>query len=244
VLYQLSYAGARLILGGIAAGLVAARRRYPSISVAPAGDDPAVAKERVPKRREGNEIEFSRIVAFSDGVFAIAITLLVLNFDISRELAGSEVAEALWDERENLLAFAVSFAVIGRFWVVHHRFFGEVKAFDGRLIGLNLVYLGWIVLIPFSSEVLGEYASETAAVVLYSANLAGVVLIGMLMMADAHRAGLISTDVTEHRESRIRSLYIAFVFLLSIPVAFVAPGVAPLLWLALFLDPSARLARR
>lgn len=203
-----------------------------------------MAKERVPKQRDGNEIEFSRIVAFSDGVFAIAITLLVLNFDISRDLAGSEVADALWDERENLLAFVVSFAVIGRFWLVHHRFFGEVNAFDARLIVLNLVYLGWIVLIPFSSEVLGEYASETAAVVLYSANLAGVVLVGMLMMADAHRAGLISTDARKRRESHNRSLYIASVFLLSIPVAFVAPGIAPLLWLVLFVGPSARLARR
>lgn len=203
-----------------------------------------MAKERVSKRREGNEIEFARIVAFSDGVFAIAITLLVLNFDISRDLASGEVGDALWDQRENLIAFAVSFAVIGRFWVVHHRFFGEVTAFDGRLLGLNLLYLGWVVLIPFSSEVLGEYASETAAVVLYSANLAGVVLIGLLMAADAHRAGLLSTSAAEHRESRIRSLYIASVFLLSIPVALVAPGIAPLLWLVLFFDPAARIARR
>ena len=52
--------------------------------------------------------------------------------------------------------------MIGRFWLVHHRFFGEVKAFDNRLLGLNMLYLGCIVLIPFSSEVLGEYGGETA----------------------------------------------------------------------------------
>ena len=50
--------------------------------------------------------------------------------------------------------------MIGRFWLVHHRFFGEVTAFDGRLIGLNMLYLAWIVLIPFSSEVLGEYGGR------------------------------------------------------------------------------------
>jgi len=121
----------------------------------------------MPKRREGHEIEFSRIVAFSDGVFAIAITLLVLNLGIPKHLQGSEVASALWDQRESLLAYAISFAVIGRFWLVHHRFFSGVVGFDSRLIALNLFYLGAIVLIPFSSEVLGEYGGKTAAVALY-----------------------------------------------------------------------------
>jgi uncharacterized membrane protein len=201
-----------------------------------------VARERTAKRREGNEIEFSRIVAFSDGVFAIAITLLVLNLGIEKGLSGGEIDDALWDQRESFFAFAISFAVIGRFWVVHHRFFGEVDAFDGRLLGLNLLYLGWIVLIPFSSEVLGEYGSKTTAVVVYSVNLALVVLIGLLMGADARRRGLTGTDHREHRENQVRGAYIAGIFLLSIPLAFVAPSVAPYLWLALFIDPSPRLA--
>ena len=203
-----------------------------------------MAKERVAKRREGNEIEFSRIVAFSDGVFSIAITLLVLSLGIANNLGHGEVGDALWDQRENLLAYALSFAVIGRFWVVHHRFFGEVTAFDGRLIALNLVYLGWIVLIPFSSEVLGEYGDQTAGVVLYAVNLSGVVLIGMLMAADAHRGGITSANLATQEEARSRSIYIASVFLLSIPVAFIAPGLAPLMWLVLFVDPAKRLATR
>ncbi len=134
--------------------------------------------------------------------------------------------------------------MIGRFWVVHHRFFGEVTAFDGRLIALNLVYLGWIVLIPFSSEVLGEYGDQTAGVVLYAINLSGVVLIGMLMAADAHRGGITSAGLATQQEARSRSIYIASVFLLSIPVAFISPGLAPLMWLVLFVDPAKRLANR
>jgi uncharacterized membrane protein len=203
-----------------------------------------MAKQRVAKRREGNEIEFSRIVAFSDGVFSIAITLLVLSLGIKSGLAGGEVGSALWDQRENLLAYAISFAVIGRFWLVHHRFFSEVRAFDGRLIALNLLYLGWIVLIPFSSEVLGKYGEQTAAVVLYSANLLGVVLVGMLLSTDADRGGLTSVDRATQREARDRSLFIASVFALSIPIAFVVPSLAPYAWLVLFLDPAGRLAAR
>ena len=196
------------------------------------------------KRREGNEIEFSRIVAFSDGVFAVAITLLALNLSIDADVPKDEVADAIWDQRENFLAYAISFAVVGRFWLVHHRFFGEVKAFDGRLISLNILYLSFIVLIPFSSQVLGDFGGETASVVVYAVNLAAVVLIGQWMIADARGAGLTTIDAASHRESRIRSAYIASVFLASIPLAFVAPSFAPLLWLVLFFDPSERIVRR
>lgn len=196
------------------------------------------------KRRAENEIEFGRIVAFSDGVFAIAITLLVLNLEIAKGLTEGQIDNALWAQREDFLAYAISFAVIGRFWLVHHRFFGEVEAFDGRLIGLNLVYLGFIVLIPFSSELLGEYGGKTTALVFYSVNLALVVLLGLLMSADARRRGLTRIDGRTHRENQIRGTYIAGIFLISIPLAYVAPNIAPYFWLVLFVDPASRLAGR
>jgi uncharacterized membrane protein len=202
-----------------------------------------MARERKTKRREGNEIEFSRIVAFSDGVFAIAITLLVLAINVPNELFGESLADALWDQRQDLLAYALSFAVIGRFWLLHHRFFGEVTAFDGRLLVLNIFYLAWIVLIPFSSEVLGDHGAEAPAIILYAANLSGVVLTGYWMAADARSAGLTQIDTAAHHEQRYRALYIAAVFLASIPVAVVAPGIAPFMWLALFFDPASRFAR-
>ena len=203
---------------------------------------PRMARRHAAKRRTENEIEFGRIVAFSDGVFAIAITLLVLNLGIEKGLTEGQIDDALWDQREVFLAYAISFAVIGRFWLVHHRFFAEVEAFDGRLLGLNLVYLGFVVLIPFSSELLGEYGGKTTAVVFYSLNLAVVVLLGLLMSADARRRGLTSIDDRTHRENRLRSAYIAGIFLLSIPLAYLAPTLAPYLWLVLFIDPSRRLA--
>jgi uncharacterized membrane protein len=203
-----------------------------------------MAHGRTLKRRAENEVGFGRIVAFSDGVFSIAITLLVLNLGIKKGLTEGQIDDALWDQREVFFAYAISFAVIGRFWLVHHRFFSEVDAFDGRLISLNLFYLGWIVLIPFSSEVLGEYGGKTTAVVLYSVNLAVVVLLGLLMGVDARRRGLTKIDDRTHRENQIRATYIAGIFLLSIPIALVAPNLAPWLWLVLFIDPSSRLAAR
>jgi uncharacterized membrane protein len=203
-----------------------------------------MARSAAPKQRDENEIEFSRIVAFSDGVFAIAITLLVLSLDVDRGLSSDELWRTIRDLWDNFLAYAVSFAVIGRFWVIHHRFFGEVKAFDGRLLSLNLLYLAAIVLIPFSSKVLGEYGGDTPAVVVYAANLAAVVLIGLWLTSYAHRAGLTTLPPEAQRESWIRAAYIAAIFGASIPIAFVAPNVSELMWLALFFDPSRRLASR
>ena len=201
-----------------------------------------MTRQEAAKKREENEIEFSRIVAFSDGVFAIAITLLVLELKIPEALDGGQtVADALWDQRQQFLAYGISFAVIGRYWVIHHRFFGEVTGFDGRLLTLNLFYLAWIVLIPFSSQLLGDYGDTTTGIVVYAVNLTAVSLIGWWMAADGQRAGLTRLGADDEREYRFRAFFVASVFLLSIPVAFVSPSIAPFFWLALWFDPSKRL---
>jgi uncharacterized membrane protein len=201
-----------------------------------------VARARELKTREENEVEFGRIVAFSDGVFSIAITLLVLAIDPG--IPKEKLAHELWEMHEALLAYAISFAVIGRFWVIHHGFFSDVKAFDGRLIALNMFYLAWIVLIPFSSQVLGEYGGQLPAVVVYSANLTGVVLVGQWMRWDAHRAGLTDRDEMTGKEDLVSSIFIACVFLLSIVVALWDASIAPFTWFLLFIEGRGRLVER
>ena len=202
-----------------------------------------MAEEESAKPREGNEIEFSRIVAFSDGVFSIAITLLVLNLLIPKtEVDGSDRPGDL-GQRENFLSYAISFAVIGRFWLVHHRFFGEVTAFDGRLIALNLLYLGFIVLIPFSSSVLGDFGGTTAVVV-YAVNLSVVVLVGLWMTADAHRAGLTSADAIDAAR-RTGPLQLHRLGLPALdPGRLLRPDRRQLMWLVLFFDPTDRIVAR
>lgn len=191
------------------------------------------------KHRQENEVEFSRIVAFSDGVFAIAITLLVLQLEVPEHASDGKLWPELWAQRQDLFAYAISFAVVGRFWLVHHRFFGEVVRFDSRLIALNLFYLAWIVLMPFSSDVLGDHGGAEAAVVLYAVNLVGVILVGSLLFAYAHRSGLTRTSPEEVRADRRRALTIAAFFLVSIPIAFLNPTLAPYCWLALFVSGTA-----
>jgi uncharacterized membrane protein len=185
-------------------------------------------------RREDG-VEFSRIVAFSDGVFAIAITLLVLSLHIPEELKGQSVGGALWDQSGDLLAYGLSFAVIGRLWLVHHRFFGEITAFDRRLMSLNLVYLGFVVLIPFPSEVLGDHGDTRAGVILYAATLAITNLLGGVMYLYAARAGLTRERFLSYVENplRLRNVAGGLIFLVSIPVAFIHPYAAIAVWCTL-----------
>jgi TMEM175 potassium channel family protein len=105
----------------------------------------------------------------------------VLNLSVPEHIHGDDLNEVLWEQRQDLIAYAISFAVIGRFWVVHHRFFSSVVGFDGRLLALNLFYLGWIALFPFSAQSSVTHAGDAAAIVLYAVNLSGITLVGMLV---------------------------------------------------------------
>ena len=195
------------------------------------------------RRRDEAEVEFNRIVAFSDGVFAIAITLLVLGLLIPEHL--HDLLEALTDQWTDLLAFAISFAVIGRFWLMHHRFFAALDRFDGTLMVLNLVYLACVTLVPFTSQVLGDYSEETAAVVLYALNLILVSLVFQGQLAYAYRRDLMRPEARayERRYTGPANFLMAGVFALSIPVAFASTEAAEAMWLLLFVS-GRRLADR
>ena len=183
------------------------------------------------RHRDEARVEFNRIVAFSDGVFAIAITLLVLGLLIPQ--GQSDLTKALFGQEADLLAYAISFAVIGRLWIAHHRFFAALERFDGTLMGLNLVYLAFLALVPFTSSVLGDYSRETAAVVLYAINLACVSLTFQAQIIYAHRASGVAREF-ERRKAGPANFLVATVFLVSIPIAFVSPTAASVIWMGVF----------
>jgi uncharacterized membrane protein len=192
----------------------------------------AVAGGRA-RHRDEAEVEFNRIVAFSDGVFAIAITLLVLGLLIPE--GASDLSRTLLDQWPDLLAYAISFAVIGRLWIAHHRFFATLERFDGALMVLNLVYLAFLVLVPFTSQVLGDYGGQTPAVVLYALNLASVSLAFQAQIIYAYRGGLVWPEGRDaERRFGPANFVVAAVFLASIPVAFVSTAAATLMWIGVF----------
>jgi uncharacterized membrane protein len=208
------------------------------------------ARRGDPRRREEWGIEFSRIVAFSDGVFAIAITLLVLQINIPAHLPqGTTLFEEIVDQETDFIAYAISFAVLGKLWLAHHRFFAAVERFDSVLMGLNLLYLAWIVLVPFTSEVLGDHGDESAGVILYAIVLAGVSLTFQVQIGYSSRNSLLRPQLREIEQRVIgpANFLFAAVFLLSIPVALVSPMAGILMWAVIFFTGGrlgARIAAR
>jgi uncharacterized membrane protein len=98
-----------------------------------------------------------RLEAFSDGVLAIAITLLVIEIRPPTHESGVSLASALWDQWPSYAAYFVSFMQIGVIWLNHHRVFQAVRAVDGTLLVLNLLLLMWVALIPFPTAVVADY---------------------------------------------------------------------------------------
>jgi uncharacterized membrane protein len=114
--------------------------------------------------------EVDRIAAFSDGVFAIAITLLSLQLAIP---AAGDLGAALSHLGYGMFSFVLSFLVIGAFWVSHHRLFALIVRWDARLLWLNLFSLFFIVLIPFTTTVIAAHGQSALGVVVYAASLVG-----------------------------------------------------------------------
>jgi uncharacterized membrane protein len=190
---------------------------------------------RATLHRDDAGVEFSRVVAFSDGVFAIAITLLVLSLQLPADV--DELGSALSDQLDELVAYAISFAVVGRFWLSHHRFYASLDRFDGTLMGLNLLYLAWVVLVPFSSDLLGNYGEEPISVIIYACNMVGASATFEIQILYSYRKGLIRRRdrALERRYAGPANFLVVAVFLVSIPVALVNTYVAQAMWLAIFL---------
>jgi uncharacterized membrane protein len=194
-------------------------------------------------RREESELEFARIVAFSDGVFAIAMTLLVLALHVPEDV--SDLTQVLEDQLPDLFAFVLSFAVLAQVWYFHHRFFGSLGRFDATLIALNFLYLGLVALVPFTSELIGDYGHESIAAVVYATNMAGVGIVGAVMVRYAFARELIKPQIASAFGIRggPESWWVGIVFLVSIPIAAISANAAEWSWLVLLVGGGVVLRR-
>jgi uncharacterized membrane protein len=123
-------------------------------------------------------VDRSRLEAFSDGVFAVAITLLALNLTVEGP-GRVTLQHQLWEHRWSFAAYLLSFFVIGIIWVNHHALVKSIALVDRTLLFLNLVLLLFVVLIPFSTTTVAQYLpvggrDVKVAMVLYSAVFLGM----------------------------------------------------------------------
>ena len=196
-------------------------------------DDAPRPKAHIFKR---GELEFDRLAFFSDAIYAISLTLLVVDLavpTISDASSGQDLWEALGDVSSEILMFFISFLVIGSFWLAHHRFVAKLGAVDRTLMFGSLCYLSFIAFLPFPSGLLGEYADNPVAVALYALCIAAVASLEVVLFAVARRRDLLTVSPTDEvfRWGIAAGLAPAGLFLLSIPIAFVSPLLGILSWI-------------
>jgi uncharacterized membrane protein len=190
------------------------------------GDDPAkVLFER--------EHDPSRVLALTDGVFAIIITLLVLEVHVPELKPGESLNHALQAVRPSLNAFVITFVLAGMYWVGHRDLFALIRRTDRGLVWLNILYLLPVCLLPFAASLLGRYNQEPRALRIY-----GLVLILIAAMrtvtwlyttARPHLLWL-RLDHRQRRAGLALAILPGFAYLLAILLA----GVAPAMTLAIY----------
>ena len=191
----------------------------------------------MPSATEAERRELDRVGAFSDGVFAIAITLLVLNIEVPN-VPGRDLGSAISDLSDDFVAYGIGFAVIGLFWYEHHKLFATLVRASGRLVLVNTAFLALIALMPFTTAVLGRY-DEPLAVALYAGNVGLTLILAGLTALVAIDGGLSAEPDPDRTRSRRREVLIdttgrALVFLLSIPIAYtISESLAKWFWLLL-----------
>ncbi|MFA5867693.1 MAG: TMEM175 family protein [Actinomycetota bacterium] len=171
----------------------------------------------------------NRLETLVDGIFAIAMTLLVLNLKVptmSDQQAMADLPAALGRLWPHFFAFGLSFVLLASFWMAHHRQFHFIEKVDSVFIWLNVLMLGLIVLVPFSTSLMGEYEASHIAVVFFELNLFGI---GVCMYLYWWYAGinnrLLSDKATEttFRYGLKRSAVLPVVSLIAVGISLVSP---------------------
>jgi uncharacterized membrane protein len=177
-----------------------------------------------------------RLTLFSDGIFAFAITLLAVDIrvpDLVSSLAGQELNAALIALTPKLIGFGLSFWIAGSFWIFYHHVFRYIKHYDRPIIMLNLLFLMFIVLIPFPSDLLSRFPSEQTALVIYSTMMGATGTSLSLIWHYAswnHRLTDPDLSGTTIRRLRIRTYISPVLFLASIPVTYLYPALTIYIW--------------
>jgi len=198
-------------------------------------DDESLAGEEQDERAG----ELDRLISLSDGVFAFAMTLLIVSVeipDLSESQAKLELLRDLNDVRDQIMSFVIGFLVIGYLWGSHRRVFSRVQDYDDKLVKLNIVLLMLVAFLPFPTGILGQYGRLWFPAVFFALILAAISLLFILIIdhLDLHRDLMTRGGARfDFPRAKTRHLVTAGIFLISIPVALAFPGYGQLIWIVL-----------
>jgi uncharacterized membrane protein len=188
---------------------------------------------------EGRRLGFERLVLFSDAVFAIAITLLVLDLRVP-----DGGAFTLGPLIPKLLGFAISFYAIGQYWMAHHRLFEGVQAYDGLLLAANLCFLASIAFLPFPTSVVTQIRQSPAPVTFYAGSLMAVGLAMLALVLIARRPAMLRPGETRGGTVRAAVSACAAPLVFAGTAIAAASGLRSALWLFVLLTPVGWAAER
>jgi uncharacterized membrane protein len=183
-----------------------------------------------------SEYGINRVLAISDGIFAFAVTLLVLDLIVpvlSPEASSADLWEALSKEYISFFNYFLSFLIAGVWWNAHHRNFGFIRSSNSTLRWLNLFFIAWIALLPFFTKILDEYNNLQIAVVMYAVDQAAAGLLLTLIWWYASRNHrLVDRNL---KNGKIRSILLIDViapvfFIISVGLSFIGPNIATYSW--------------
>jgi uncharacterized membrane protein len=192
------------------------------------------ASPRMPRRIPGT----ARVEAFSDGVIAIIITLLIFEVRLPEPADESNAAmvNAFLAITPKLASFAVSFLTVAIFWVNHHSFFAGISHTDWKLLWANNLLLFFLAIVPFTTAVLGDHVGQPIAVAVYALNLglagAAFTLMGYYVLFKARLVDPRISDAARRIEIK-RSMLGTALYLIAAPIGLVIPGVALGLFVAI-----------
>jgi uncharacterized membrane protein len=179
-----------------------------------------------------------RLMALSDGVIAVAITLLVLDIRLPEGFGEFNDAQlwaalvALWPR---ILAYLLSFYVIAQFWFSHRSKFNQIIRTDSRLMWINMLFLLTVGLVPFTTNLIAE-SGGTLSTIIYAGAMvvSGLSLSGIWVYAAANKLIDETVTVEERREHLQATLMTSIVFAISIPLSVVHADTAKYFWIALW----------
>jgi len=180
--------------------------------------------------REARSLAKGRLEALTDGVFAIAITLLVIEIPVPSVEPGESLARAILDQWPSYGAYTVTFFLVGAYWVNHHRMFTLLKGVNHTFLLLNVVFLMAIAIIPFPNALLAEYTLEpqlrsVAAAVYGLAMLALAILFNVVWWYAGGRGRLMRDDCDDAKVRKVLNSYLIgpILYLTGVILALVQP---------------------
>ncbi len=192
-------------------------------------------------KEEVVRFQVERLILFTDAVFAIAITLLIIEIKVphlERPFSDEALTGALFHQIPEWIGFLVSFGVVGIYWYAHHRMFGFVARYDGRLVFRNFLFLMSIVVMPFTTALYSQYFDKNPAFQVYCFNVAATGLLQLWLWAHISNSRTrIGEGITpaQRTYNYWRGGIVPVVFLLAAVLAFVSPIASRMAFFLIFL---------